>query len=80
MSSGAVSIFSRADDGSACGVRFDSGNYRVVHLPFELYGVTDVKDRCTLIQRALTWIAENDLVVATPYGGSSPPVGTNTGS
>lgn len=74
---GAASLFTRSDNGDACGVRFDSGNYRVVHFPFELYGVGDVKDRYTLMQRALSWIAENELVVVSANGGAAP-VGTNS--
>lgn len=75
---GAVSLFTRADDGNACGVRFDSGNYRVIYFPFELFGIGDVKDRYTLIRRSLEWIAANDLVVASANGGALPAVGTNS--
>jgi uncharacterized repeat protein (TIGR01451 family) len=41
-------------------VRYDSGTYRTVHLAMDFHGISDIKDRYRLTQRALEWIAPND--------------------
>ena len=62
---GAEALFTRSEDGMTCGVRYDSGSYRTVTLPFDLYGVADIRDRYRLMQRSLEWLqASNEVDLA----------------
>jgi len=75
--SGAFALFSRSVDGLNCGVRYNSGHYRVVHLPFELHGIADIKDRQRLIFNALMWVMGVNIISEPGPGGGGLHAWTN---